>query len=48
VVADAIQQAQSLAGPHDRILISGSLFTVGEAKQYFAPAASVTAQPVRG
>ena len=48
VVADAIQQAQSLAGPHDRILISGSLFTVGEAKQYFDPAASVTAQPVRG
>jgi len=48
VVADAIQQAQSLARPHDRILISGSLFTVGEAKQYFAPAASVTAQPVRG
>ena len=48
VVADAIQQAQSLAGPHDRILISGSLFTVGEAKQYFAPAVSVTAQPVRG
>lgn len=48
VVADAIQRAQSLAGPHDRILISGSLFTVGEAKQYFAPAASVTAQPVRG
>jgi dihydrofolate synthase/folylpolyglutamate synthase len=48
VVAQAIQTAQSLAGPHDRILISGSLFTVGEAKQYFAPAASVTAQPVRG
>jgi dihydrofolate synthase/folylpolyglutamate synthase len=48
VVAQAIQTAQSLAGPHDRIIISGSLFTVGEAKEYFAPAASVTAQPVRG
>jgi dihydrofolate synthase/folylpolyglutamate synthase len=48
VVAEAIQQAQSLAGPQDRIVISGSLFTVGEAKQYFTPAAAVTAQPVRG
>lgn len=48
VVAQAIQKAQSLAGPHDRIVISGSLFTVGEAKQYFTPAAAVTAKPVRG
>jgi dihydrofolate synthase / folylpolyglutamate synthase len=48
VVAQAIQKAQSLAGPHDRIVISGSLFTVGEAKQYFAPIAAVTAKPVRG
>ena len=48
VVAEAIRQAQALAGPHDRIVITGSLFTVGEAKQYFAPDPSVTAKPVRG
>jgi dihydrofolate synthase/folylpolyglutamate synthase len=48
VVAEAIQKAQSLAGPQDRIVITGSLFTVGEAKQYFAPAAAVTAKPIRG
>lgn len=48
VVAQAIQKAQSLAGPKDRIVISGSLFTVGESKQYFSPAAAVTAKPVRG
>ena len=34
-VATAIQQAQSLAGPQDRIVITGSLYTVGEAKAYF-------------
>lgn len=34
-VAEAIQRAQALAGPHDRIVITGSLFTVGEAKEYF-------------
>ncbi|MCX5892444.1 MAG: bifunctional folylpolyglutamate synthase/dihydrofolate synthase [Deltaproteobacteria bacterium] len=34
-VAEAIQRAQSLAGPDDRIVITGSLFTVGEAKEYF-------------
>jgi dihydrofolate synthase/folylpolyglutamate synthase len=34
-VAAAIQQAQSLAGPEDRIVITGSLYTVGEAKEYF-------------
>jgi dihydrofolate synthase/folylpolyglutamate synthase len=48
VVAEAIRQAQAVAGPHDRIVITGSLFTVGEAKQYFAPAAAVTAKPIRG
>jgi dihydrofolate synthase / folylpolyglutamate synthase len=48
VVAQAIQKAQSLAGPRDRIVISGSLFTVGEAKQYFTPTTAVTAKPVRG
>lgn len=34
-VAEAIKRAQSLAGPEDRIVITGSLFTVGEAKEYF-------------
>jgi len=48
VVAEAIQKAQSLAGPHDRIVITGSLFTVGEAKQYFVPADAATAKPIRG
>ena len=31
----AVQQAQNLAGPQDRIVITGSLYTVGEAKEYF-------------
>ncbi|MFA5110834.1 MAG: folylpolyglutamate synthase/dihydrofolate synthase family protein [Desulfobaccales bacterium] len=35
-VAAAIRQAQSLAGPGDRIVVTGSLYTVGEAKEYFA------------
>jgi dihydrofolate synthase / folylpolyglutamate synthase len=34
-VAAAVRQAQSLAGPDDRIVITGSLYTVGEAKEYF-------------
>ncbi len=34
-VREAIQRAQSLARPEDRIVITGSLFTVGEAKEYF-------------
>ncbi len=34
-VAEAIQRAQVLAGPDDRIVITGSLFTVGEAQEYF-------------
>lgn len=34
-VATAVQQAQSLAGPEDRIVITGSLYTVGEAKEHF-------------
>jgi dihydrofolate synthase/folylpolyglutamate synthase len=34
-VAAAVRQAQSLAGPGDRIVITGSLYTVGEAKEYF-------------
>ncbi|MGP8051522.1 MAG: bifunctional folylpolyglutamate synthase/dihydrofolate synthase [Desulfobaccales bacterium] len=34
-VSEAIRRAQALAGPRDRIVITGSLFTVGEAKEYF-------------
>jgi dihydrofolate synthase/folylpolyglutamate synthase len=34
-VAAAVRQAQSLAGPKDRIVVTGSLYTVGEAKAYF-------------
>jgi len=34
-VAAAIKQAQSLAGPQDHIVVTGSLYTVGEAKEYF-------------
>ena len=34
-VAAAVRQAQSLAGPEDRIIVTGSLYTVGEAKAYF-------------
>ncbi len=39
-VAAAIRQAQSLAGPEDRIVVTGSLYTVGEAKEYFAGVSS--------
>lgn len=34
-VPEAIRSAQSLAGPQDRIVVTGSLYTVGEAKEYF-------------
>jgi dihydrofolate synthase/folylpolyglutamate synthase len=34
-VADAVRRAQALAGPEDRIVVTGSLYTVGEAKEYF-------------
>jgi dihydrofolate synthase/folylpolyglutamate synthase len=43
-VAAAIRQAQDLAGPQDRIVVSGSLYTVGEAKEYFERSA-VSDQP---
>jgi dihydrofolate synthase/folylpolyglutamate synthase len=33
-VAAAVAQAQALAGPGDRIVVTGSLYTVGEAKEY--------------
>ena len=35
-VAQAVRQAQSLAGPEDRVVITGSLYTVGEAKEYLS------------
>jgi dihydrofolate synthase/folylpolyglutamate synthase len=34
-VSDAVRRAQALAGPEDRIVVTGSLYTVGEAKEYF-------------
>jgi dihydrofolate synthase/folylpolyglutamate synthase len=34
-VAEAVRCARSLAGPDDRIVVTGSLYTVGEAKEYF-------------
>jgi dihydrofolate synthase/folylpolyglutamate synthase len=34
-VAAAVAQAQALAGPGDRIVVTGSLYTVGEAKEFF-------------
>ena len=32
-VARALGRAQALAGPQDRIVVTGSLYTVGEAKE---------------
>lgn len=34
-VAQAVQRAQLLAGPQDQVVITGSLYTVGEAMEYF-------------
>ncbi len=34
-VAEAVRQALALAGPQDQIVITGSLYTVGEAMEYF-------------
>jgi dihydrofolate synthase/folylpolyglutamate synthase len=42
VIADlqaAIQKARELAGPEDLILVTGSLFTIGEAREYLAAGA---------
>jgi len=39
VISEAIDRAKEIAGPHDMILITGSLFTVGEALTYFDPEA---------
>jgi dihydrofolate synthase/folylpolyglutamate synthase len=37
VISKAIERAREIAGPQDMILITGSLFTVGEALTYFDP-----------
>jgi len=34
-VAQAVKRAQSLAGPQDQVVVTGSLYTVGEALEYF-------------
>jgi dihydrofolate synthase/folylpolyglutamate synthase len=36
-ICDALDRARKVAGPADMILVSGSLFTVGEAMTYFDP-----------
>jgi dihydrofolate synthase/folylpolyglutamate synthase len=37
VISKAIERAKGMAGPQDMILITGSLFTIGEALTYFDP-----------
>jgi dihydrofolate synthase/folylpolyglutamate synthase len=37
MVSKAIEKAKEMAGPRDLILVTGSLFTVGEALTYFDP-----------
>ena len=37
VISKAIERAKEMAGPRDMILITGSLFTIGEALTYFDP-----------
>jgi dihydrofolate synthase/folylpolyglutamate synthase len=37
VISKAIERAKEMAGPQDMILITGSLFTIGEALTYFDP-----------
>jgi dihydrofolate synthase / folylpolyglutamate synthase len=34
-VSRAVRRAQALAGPHDQVVVTGSLYTVGEALEYF-------------
>jgi len=34
-VSQAVRRAQALAGPQDQVVVTGSLYTVGEAKEYF-------------
>jgi len=37
LLTDALTRAREMAGPHDLIVVCGSLFTVGEALTYFDP-----------
>jgi dihydrofolate synthase/folylpolyglutamate synthase len=34
-VSRAVRRAQTLAGPQDQVVVTGSLYTVGEAMEYF-------------
>ena len=34
-VSQAIKRARALAGPEDQVVVTGSLYTVGEALEYF-------------
>ena len=36
-VKDAVKYALSISHPNDLICVTGSLFTVGEAREYFSP-----------
>jgi dihydrofolate synthase / folylpolyglutamate synthase len=38
VVAQAVRRAQTMAGPDDQVVVTGSLYTVGEALEYFEQA----------
>jgi dihydrofolate synthase/folylpolyglutamate synthase len=40
-VHEAIEQAKKLAGPEDVILVTGSVFLVGEAREYWYPASDI-------
>ena len=40
-VHEAIEQAKQLAGPEDVILVTGSVFLVGEAREYWHPASDM-------
>ena len=37
VLTQALERARQMAGPQDLIVVTGSLFTVGEALTYFDP-----------
>jgi dihydrofolate synthase/folylpolyglutamate synthase len=44
-VAQAVQRAQLLAGPQDQVVVTGSLYTVGEAMEYFEKNSGVSLPP---
>jgi dihydrofolate synthase / folylpolyglutamate synthase len=47
VVAQAVRRAQAMAGPDDQVVVTGSLYTVGEALEYFEQAGpGVTPPPI--